>query len=198
MLILTDRFEQALILANQLHASQVRKGVGTPYISHLLAVSSLVLENGGSENEVIAALLHDAVEDQGGKSTLELIRSEFGNEVATIVSGCSDADTIPKPPWRERKEAYLKHLANASPSVRLVSVADKLHNARATLRDYQVLGEELWGRFTGGKDGTLWYFRSLVVVFSSFGFSPLLNEFIRVVAEIECIAGSGCPPVTCE
>ena len=198
MLILTDRFEQALILANQLHASQVRKGVGTPYISHLLAVSSLVLENGGSENEVIAALLHDAVEDQGGKSTLELIRSEFGNEVAAIVSGCSDADTIPKPPWRERKEAYLKHLANASPSVRLVSVADKLHNARATLRDYQVLGEELWGRFTGGKDGTLWYFRSLVVVFSSFGFSPLLNEFIRVVAEIECIAGSGCPPVTCE
>jgi len=198
MLILTDRFEQALILANQLHANQVRKGVGTPYISHLLAVSSLVLENGGSENEVIAALLHDAVEDQGGKSTLELIRSEFGNEVAAIVSGCSDADTIPKPPWRERKEAYLKHLANASPSVRLVSVADKLHNARATLRDYQVLGEELWGRFTGGKDGTLWYFRSLVVVFSSFGFSPLLNEFIRVVAEIECIAGSGCPPVTCE
>jgi (p)ppGpp synthase/HD superfamily hydrolase len=133
--LLTVRFESALIYANQLHTFQVRKGSGIPYISHLLSVAALVLEMGGDEDEAIAALLHDAVEDQGGAKTREVIRQKFGDRVVEIVDACSDSETIPKPPWRQRKEAYLEKIQTASAAVRRVSLADKLHNSRSTLKD---------------------------------------------------------------
>ncbi len=154
-MILTSRFENALVFAARLHANQVRKGTSIPYLSHLLAVSALALENGANEDEAIAALLHDGVEDQGGPPTLAEIRRNFGDKVAEIVAGCSDTDTIPKPPWRERKEAYLAHLPEASPSVKLVSLCDKIHNTRSTLENYREVGEKLWERFRGGKEGKL-------------------------------------------
>ena len=144
----------------RLHASQKRKGTPIPYVAHLLGVASIAIEYGASEDEAIAALLHDAVEDQGGPATREVVRRRFGEQVIAIVDGCTDADTQPKPEWRPRKEAYIDHLPGASHSVHLVSAADKLHNVRSILRDYRVIGEELWGRFKGGRDGTLWYYRA--------------------------------------
>jgi len=185
---LSSRFEEALTFAARLHSSQVRKGTTIPYISHLLAVASIALENGANEDEAIAALLHDAIEDQGGAATREEMRRRFGDTVVEIVDGCTDAETIPKPPWQERKGAYIAHIREASASVRLVSAADKLHNARSILADYRMLGEALWPRFKGGKDGTLWYYRSLVEVFKAAGSTPLIEELDRVVSEIECLA----------
>ena len=188
---LSTRFDEALVFASRLHVHQVRKGTTIPYVSHLLAVAGLVLENGASEDEAIAALLHDAVEDQGGAAAREEIRRRFGDSVAQIVDGCTDADVIPKPSWRERKEKYIAHVRVASPSVRLVSAADKLHNARAILADYRVMGEVLWDRFNGGKDGTLWYYRSLVDTFREVsGSTPLVKELGRVVSELERLASA--------
>jgi (p)ppGpp synthase/HD superfamily hydrolase len=188
---LGPRFEQALPYAAQLHRDQVRKGTGIPYVSHLLAVAGIVLEHGGSEDEAIAALLHDAVEDQGGAPTLQAIRLRFGETVAAIVEGCTDTDEMPKPPWRPRKEAYIAHVASASPSVRLVSAADKLHNARTILADYRRGGDAVWDRFSGGKAGTLWYYRTLVEAFRRHGLTPLVEELERVVGELEQLAGQG-------
>ena len=185
---LTRRFEEALSFAARLHSAQVRKGTDIPYVSHLLAVAAVALEHGADEDEAIAALLHDAVEDQGGAATREEIRRRFGDRVAEIVDGCTDAETIPKPPWRERKERYVAHIADASPSVCLVSAADKLHNARSILSDLRACGDEVWGRFKGGKEGTLWYYRSLVGAFRAHGPSPLVEELARTVEEIERLA----------
>jgi (p)ppGpp synthase/HD superfamily hydrolase len=185
---LSARFEEALILAVRWHAGQVRKETTIPYIAHLLGVASLVLEQGADEDEAIAALLHDAVEDQGGAVALEEIRRHFGDRVAEIVAGCTDAWTTPKPPWRERKEAYIAHLRQASASVRLVSAADKLHNARSILADYRVLGDALWSRFNGGKEGTLWYYRALVETLQAADPTPLVEELDRVVSEMERLA----------
>lgn len=182
---LGPRFRKALPYAAHLHRSQVRKATRVPYVAHLLAVASLVLEDGGDEDEVIAALLHDAVEDQGGKPTLRAIRARFGPRVARIVEGCTDADTVPKPPWRERKERYLARLRREPRSVLRVSAADKLHNARTLLGDYRRVGERLWARFTGGREGTLWYYRSLVRRFRARRIGFLGEELGRVVAEIE-------------
>ncbi|HEU0003598.1 MAG TPA: HD domain-containing protein [Ktedonobacteraceae bacterium] len=184
---LTARFEEALVYTTRLHAGQVRKGTMIPYISHLLAVAGIVLENGGNEDEAIAALLHDAIEDQGGAATREEIRRRFGNTVVEIVDGCTDAEVIPKPPWKPRKEAYIARMRSAPASVRLVSVADKLHNTRSILADYRALGDALWNRFTGGKEGTLWYYRSLVAAYQEAGTSPLVEELARVVAELEAL-----------
>lgn len=183
--ILGPRFEDALMYAAKLHASQIRKGSRVPYVSHLMAVASIALECGADEDEAIAALLHDAIEDQGGSKAREEIRGRFGDRVVEIVDGCTDADTKPKPPWRERKEAYITHIKDASPSVHLVSAADKLSNARAILKDYRSLGDKLWERFKGGKEGTLWYYRSLSDVFLAVYPSPLADELDRVVSEIE-------------
>ena len=183
--ILSGRFHQALVYASQLHADHLRKGTDIPYVAHLLAVTAIVLEHGGGEDEAIAALLHDAVEDQGGAPTREEIERRFGKAVADIVDGCSDADTIPKPPWRLRKEAYVAHIAGASSSVRLVSAADKLHNARAILADYQQHGETLWDRFNGGREGTLWYYRTLAQKFSAVESTPLTKELSRTVGALE-------------
>ncbi len=180
-----SRFEAALVLANRLHATQTRKGTDIPYIGHLLAVTSMVIENGGNEDEMIAALLHDAVEDQGGPETREIIRQQFGESVAAIVDGCTDTDQTPKPPWRERKEKHIALLRHASPSVRLVSLADKLHNVRATLHDYRMQGEAVFDRFTGGKEGTLWYYRALMEVFREIESRLLVDELDQMVGELE-------------
>ena len=185
---MTSRFDQALVFAAQLHKDQRRKGSGVPYVSHLLAVAALVIEHGGDEDEAIAALLHDAIEDQGGPKAREEIRSQFGDRVTEIVDVCTDSETIPKPPWKERKLAYIAHLAEASTSVRLVSAADKLHNARSILIDYRGLGEEIWKRFQGRKTGTLWYYRSVLDVLSQSGKTPLVAELDRVVRELEQLA----------
>lgn len=184
-----ERFDLALDVAHRLHREQVRKGTPVPYITHLLAVAALVGEHGGTEDEVIAALLHDAIEDQGGAATREMLRERFGNEVVAIIDGCTDAEVIPKPPWRARKEAYIRHLADAAPSVRLVSAADKLHNARATLADLRAHGNALWDRFNGGRDGTLWYYRALAEAFRGTGPAAIANELDRVVRELEALAG---------
>lgn len=183
--LLSDRFQDALAFAAKLHAGQVRKGTTIPYISHLLAVTAIALEHGATEDEAIAALLHDAIEDAGGAAAREEIRRHFGDGVVAIVDGCTDAEVVPKPPWRERKEAYIAHVSQASEPIRLVSMADKLHNAQATLRDYRMHGNELWKRFRGGRDGTLWYYRALVDAFRRAGTSPLLGELDRVVTELE-------------
>src|SRR4051812_11562858 len=163
---LGERFANALTIATELHIDQARKGTRVPYIAHLLAVCSLVLEDGGDEDEAIAALLHDAVEDQGGQPTLDRIRAAFGEHVAGIVEACSDATVQPKPPWHERKRAYLAHLETADRSALRVSCADKLHNARAIHRDYTEIGDDLWTRFNAGRADTLWYYRSLSEIFA--------------------------------
>lgn len=181
----TPRFRDALLYAAQLHATQVRKGSGTPYLAHLLAVAAIVLEHGGDEDEAIAALLHDAIEDQGGDATRQEIRRRFGPRVTQIVDECTDTDLEPKPPWRARKEAYLAHLPQASASARLVSAADKLHNARSILADYRQHGESVWQRFQGGRDGTLWYYAELARIFHEAGRLPLNDELALVVAELE-------------
>jgi (p)ppGpp synthase/HD superfamily hydrolase len=183
-MMLSERFTDALTFATQLHATQTRKGSGVPYIAHLLAVASIALEHGANEDEAIAALLHDAIEDQGGAATREKIRRRFGNTVTEIVDGCTDADTTPKPPWRQRKEAYIAHIPTASASVRLVSAADKLHNARSILNDYRLMGDSVWNRFQGGKTGTLWYYHSMLDAFRKAGSTPLIDELDRVVSEL--------------
>jgi (p)ppGpp synthase/HD superfamily hydrolase len=189
-MLLSERFTEALTFATQLHAEQIRKGSGVPYIAHLLGVASIALEYGANEDEAIAALLHDAIEDQGGDATRAEIRRRFGDTVTAIVDGCTDADTDPKPPWRQRKEDYIAHIPTASVAVRLVSAADKLHNSRSILKDYRVLGDALWERFKGGKEGTLWYYRSLVTAFSGVEVTPLIEELNRVVSELEQLVAS--------
>jgi GTP pyrophosphokinase len=182
---LTQRFEEALIYALRLHAGQVRKGGGTPYFAHLISVAALVIEDGGDEDEAIAALLHDAIEDQGGAEVRDEIRQRFGERVAAIVDGCTDAETIPKPPWRARKERYVASLADASPAVIRVEAADKLHNARSILRDYRRLGESLWSRFSGGREGTLWYYREMTRILQQRTDSPLVVALDEVVTTLE-------------
>ena len=161
---ITPRFEEALVYATQLHRHQRRKVGGTPYIAHLLSVAALVLEDGGDEDCAIAALLHDAVEDQGGAETLAEIRLRFGETVAEIVDGCSESDVQPKPPWKERKEKFIENLRHASPQVYRITMADKLHNARCMLQDYQNLGEQIWDGFRGGKEGTLWFLNAILAI----------------------------------
>ena len=184
-MMLSLHFTQALVYAAELHADQVRKGSKVPYISHLLGVASIALEYGADEDEAIAALLHDAIEDQGGESVRGEIRARFGERVTEIVDGCTETDITPKPPWAERKKAYIARLANASPSVRLVSLADKLHNVRSILKDYRTQGDVLWNIFKGGKEGTLWYYRSLVTAFHQAGSTPMVVELDRLVTELE-------------
>ncbi len=189
MTMFNDRFLQAFSMALQLHAGQNRKGSKTPYFAHLMAVASLVLENGGGEDEAIAALLHDAVEDQGGAATLNRIRREFGSAVASIVAECSDTDQAPKPPWRERKEAYLEQIPRISAKARLVSMADKVHNARCILQDYRREGEGVWQHFKGGREGTLWNYRALVEAYRSVTEHPLVEELDQLVDELVMLAG---------
>lgn len=159
----TVRLTEAFDYVRGLHANQVRKGTSIPYLAHLMAVAAIVMESGGDEDQAIAALLHDAVEDQGrnGRTKAE-IAERWGERVVGIVLACTDAETVPKPPWRERKEKYLAHLALAPVEVRRVVAADKLHNAQAILNDYRQLGDQLWSRFNATPQEILWYYRSVV------------------------------------
>jgi (p)ppGpp synthase/HD superfamily hydrolase len=186
--MLTERFDDAVAFAARAHARQKRKGTDVPYVAHLLSVVGLVLEHGGTEDEAIAAVLHDAVEDQGGPPMRDKIAAKFGQDVAAIVDGCTDTDLVPKPPWRDRKQRYIDHVAAASPSVRLVSMADKLHNARSILGDVRRLGDGAFEKFAGKKEGTLWYYRALVTQYrlATPQIAPhLLEELDRVVTELE-------------
>jgi len=185
---LTNRFEQALLYAVHKHSSQVKKGTDVPYISHLLGVASLALDAGADEDVAIAALLHDVVEDCGGIERLAEVREQFGERVAHIVDGCTDTYEDPKPAWRKRKEDYLAHLRTADADTRLVSAADKLHNSRAILTDYRNIGEAVFERFTGRREGTLWYYRALVNEFRKHPPNRLVDELERVVEELERIA----------
>ena len=184
-MILSHRFTQALVYATELHAEQIRKGSKVPYISHLLGVASIALEYGADEDEAIAALLHDAIEDQGGQTVRAEIRVRFGERVTEIVDGCTETDTTPKPPWAERKKAYIARISSTLPSVRLVSAADKLHNIRSILKDYRTQGDVVWDLFKGGKQGTLWYYRSLVATFHEADSTPIVIELDRLVTELE-------------
>ena len=190
---LSRRFDDALTLAHELHRKQRRKGDDTPYIAHLLGVASLSLEAGATEDEAIAALLHDAVEDQGGSAALAAIEERFGAKVAAIVAGCSEwHGDGERPPWRSRKENYIRHLAEASSSVLLVSAADKLHNARTLLADYRNHGETLWARFNGRRDGTLWYYDAVASALAEAGApEALVGELQRVLAELKVLAATG-------
>ncbi len=185
---LSHKFEEALVYANRLHAWHKRKGSEIPYVSHLVGVASLVFEHGGDEEQVIAALLHDAVEDQGGRKTLDSIERRFGDRVARMVEACTDTDQEPKPPWRERKEAYLADIAKKDDGALLVVSADKLHNARAILADYRMDGESLWERFSGERDGQLWFYRAVTSELRERGDNELVRELDRTVTAIEELA----------
>jgi len=188
MVVLGQRFSDALCLANALHAGQQRKVSGVPYISHVLAVASLVIENDGTEDEAIAALLHDAVEDCGGLQTLDAIRVRFGEAVAGIVLGCSDTVETPKPPWRERKEHHLLQLASAEGSVKLVSIADKLHNVRSSLRDLAARGSLFWESFSGGREGVVWYLSELLRIYEQSTVpAPLVAELADSLQRLQAL-----------
>jgi (p)ppGpp synthase/HD superfamily hydrolase len=195
---LTRRFDLALQFASGLHHQQGRKGSNVPYIAHLMSVCALVLEAGGDEDQAIAALLHDAVEDQGGLSTLDTIRRLFGERVADTVEACSDStssDPKDKMPWRQRKEAYLQHLRTATPDVVLVSAADKLHNARTILADYRAIREQVWSRFKAPKADQLRYYSTLVSILREREApSHLVNELQEILGELSQAGDSSSVP----
>jgi (p)ppGpp synthase/HD superfamily hydrolase len=188
---LTDRFLAAVALASEVHGEQRRKGTEVAYLAHLLVVTGLVLEDGGDEDEAIAAMLHDAVEDGGGRPMLERIRRQFGPRVATIVEECSDTLALEgeKEPWRERKERYLARLPEVADDGALrVSLADKVHNARSIVRDYRVEGPALWERFrTRSAADQLWYYRSLRDFYDRRRPGPLTEDLRGAVSELEAL-----------
>jgi (p)ppGpp synthase/HD superfamily hydrolase len=182
------RFDEALALASSLHRSQTRKASGVPYMAHLLGVASLVLEEGGSEDMAIAALLHDAAEDQGGEETLAVIVAAFGAAVARWVRQASDTFVRPKPEWELRKRHHLAEIPMADREARLIMLADKVHNARSILADYARVGPVLWGRFSVPRERTIWYYETLLDVFER-GLSPVLydtlSDCVRQIKELD-------------
>ena len=187
---LGPRFLRAFQFAAEKHKGQTRKASSIPYIAHLLGVASLVLEAGGDEDLAIAALLHDVVEDCGGAPMLKEVRRRFGKRVADIVDGCTDAYESPKPPWRERKESYIERLKSESPDTRLVSAADKLNNIRSIISDYRTVGESVWSRFNGKREGTLWYYRTLREEFLRSKPNRVTSAFDLAVKELEELTSS--------
>ena len=181
------RFQRAFHFAFEKHAGQTRKASTIPYIAHLMGVASLVLEAGGDEDLAIAALLHDVVEDCGGEPMLKEVRRRFGSRVAKIVDGCTDAYVIPKPPWQERKENYIRRLKTEGSDTRLVSAADKLNNVRSILSDYRAVGESVWARFNGGREGTLWYYRTLRDEFLRQEPNRITRDLALAVRELELL-----------
>jgi (p)ppGpp synthase/HD superfamily hydrolase len=180
--MLTNRFDDAFVYAHQLHRAQLRKDSRIPYISHLMSVAALVIENDGDENQAIAALLHDAVEDQGGDGTQLMIRQRFGDDVASIVRDCTDASPGSKLSWRARKERYLESLHLKPARSLLVSLAGKTHNAETILQSFHELGANaLWARFSEGFAGTRWYYQNLVAIFSEKMSGQLADRFARAV-----------------
>jgi (p)ppGpp synthase/HD superfamily hydrolase len=194
---LTPRFEDALAFANSKHRDQRRKGTDIPYVAHLLGVASIALEIGADEDQAIAALLHDAVEDQGGAPMLEEIRTGYGQRVADMVAACTDGEPDPvtglKPEWRIRKDAYIADMAHKSADALLVSLADKTHNARAILDDLIVHGDPLWDRFTGKREGSLWYYDALARAFAERLPGPGADRLAAIVAEMHRVAGAKAP-----
>lgn len=191
---LSPRLADAFAYAARLHAGQVRKKTQVPVISHLMAVTALVLENEGDETEAIAALLHDGPEDCGGQPILDDIRGRFGDRVAEIVAGCSDTLESPKPAWRPRKQRYLEHLPTACESTLLVSLADKVHNVRSLVSEYQRVGDELWDRFSASREDSLWYYLSLFRIFRQH--TPAKGEFLvrqleSALAELDQLLRAG-------
>jgi (p)ppGpp synthase/HD superfamily hydrolase len=184
---LGPRLQQAFRYAAEKHAGQTRKQTAVPYLSHLMAVASLVLEAGGDEDMAIAALLHDVVEDCGGMPRLREVRKLFGRRVAHIVEGCTDSFGEPKADWVERKKDYLREVTHADAETRLVSASDKLHNVRTILADYRQEGEAIWARFSGKKEGTLWYYRALSDEYQRRGASRITRELELAVAELETL-----------
>ena len=183
---LTSKFVEALQYVAEKHGTQTRKASDVPYLGHLLSVAGLVIEADGTETQAIAALLHDAAEDQGGEETLAEIREKFGADVATIVDECSDTFETPKPPWRQRKESYIRHLPDASDDAIIVSLADKLDNARAILRDFRAHGDQLWQRFSVQDPQLhLWYYRSLLQVYAQRIDNWMVHELRDVVDALE-------------
>jgi (p)ppGpp synthase/HD superfamily hydrolase len=181
---LTTRLDAAFAYAREVHARQTRKGTSTPYLGHLMGVSSIVLDDGGSEDEAIAALLHDAAEDHGGRERLDDIRARFGNAVARIVEDCTDSWETPKPAWKERKEAYVDHARTLpAPSLR-VSAADKVHNAYAILRDLRNIGDAVWERFNATPDDVMAYYEGLVRAYRQAGGGRLVDELDRIIRGI--------------
>ena len=198
--VLTRRFIQAVDYARQIHTGW-RKGTHVPYMAHLLGVASLVMGESGhvpfavTEDMVIAALLHDAVEDEGGLPRLQDIEAKFGKDVAKIVEDCTDSsevDSDKKQEWRVRKEAYIKRLReepDESEGTLLVSAADKLYNARAILEDYREVGAEVWKRFKRGRDQQLWYFDELIKVYEERCRNwRIVEELKRMVAELRRVS----------
>jgi (p)ppGpp synthase/HD superfamily hydrolase len=183
--MLSQRFFDAVRYAADAHADQTRKGTSVPYLAHLLGVASLVLDDGGDEDEAIAGLLHDAAEDAGGHDRLEDIRQRFGDKVARIVEACTDSWTTPKEPWIDRKRAYIARAHGLAPDERRVSAADKVHNAWALLRDVRVHGDAVWARFQASPDDTLWYYDSLVRAFRAAGGGALTEELARIVRGLQ-------------
>jgi (p)ppGpp synthase/HD superfamily hydrolase len=184
--MMSERFVDAVEFANELHGDQIRKGTKVPYISHLLIVSGIVLQHGGGEDEAIAALLHDTVEDCGGKPVMVRIRECFGDKIAGLVDGCSETDIQPKPPWLERKEGYIESIRSADPSVRLISCADKIHNASSIISEYRKVGEQVWDRFKANKTETLWFYTSIINAMRASGENrPILDELVIVVEELK-------------
>ncbi len=186
---LGPRLQRAFRYAAEKHAGQTRKQTAVPYLSHLMAVASLVLEAGGDEDMAIAALLHDVVEDCGGMPRLREVRKQFGPRVARIVEGCTDTFVDPKPEWLQRKKDYLREVKHADAETRLVSASDKLHNVRTILADYRRDGDAIWKRFTGKKEGTLWYYRALSDEYQRRNPNRITRELEIAVAELESAVG---------
>ena len=186
--MLSDRFDDALTFARRIHNTQRRKASGTPYIAHLLSVCALVLEYGGTEDQAIAGLLHDAVEDQGGTKMAQEIEARFGATVARIVQDCSDSDGDTKADWQIRKDSYIAGIAGKSDDAALVIACDKLHNATSILVDLQMQGPDVFDRFTAGREGTLWYYRQIADHLSQRLPGPLTRRLDETVARIERLA----------
>ena len=184
----TSRIVDAFAFTHELHKGQVRKHSHVPYITHLMATAATVGGHGGDEDQFIAALLHDAVEDQGGDETLNLIRERFGDGVADNVAGCSDPYGDPRPPWQERKDRFLEGIADADPKWKLVAAADKLHNVRSIVSDLHERGNEVWGMFSGGRDGTLWYYGDVVRALAKDWTHPVLRELSDAVDLMQRVA----------
>jgi GTP pyrophosphokinase len=186
----SSRVVDAFAFAYELHCKQVRKGSLVPYITHLMGVAAIVGRYGGDEDQFIGALLHDAVEDQGGIATLDRIRERFGDVVAEYVLGCSDSCESPKLPWRERKERFIAFTATASPKQKLIIAADKLHNTRAVVNDLYDQGDKVWDLFKTGREGNLWYHMEVVRALAKNWSHPLLRELTEEVEKLHRLAAN--------
>ena len=193
--VYSERLIRAMSAAAQIHAAQYRKGTTIPYLSHLLGTCSIAMEYGATEDEAIAALLHDAIEDGEPVEAARATVWTFGDEVGRIVEGCTDSDVHPKPPMRARKEAYLSRLAAEDRSVLLVSASDKLHNSRSIVRDLRELGAQVWKRFSVPQEDTLWYYRTLVTTYRANAENnvALVDELDRTVLEMERLSALTTP-----